>query len=50
MPYLNNVMHMGNKSIHSNFQEHHKSTTHILPHVWIIISCKMEKILEVIMI
>jgi hypothetical protein len=40
-------MHVRNKSIHFNFQEHHQSTTHVLPHLWIIISRKMEKILEV---
>jgi hypothetical protein len=40
-------MHVRNKSIHSNFQEHHQSTTHVLTHLWIIISGEMEQILEV---
>jgi hypothetical protein len=40
-------MHVRDKSIHSNFQEHHQSTAHILTHLWIIITGKMKKILEV---
>jgi len=39
-------MNVRNKPVHSNFQQHDQSTTHILTHLWIIISGKMKEILE----
>ena len=39
-------MNVRNKPVHSNFKQHHQSTTHILTHLWIIISGKMKEILE----